>query len=302
MTHFILIGALIVLAVLLVLAGLLLQRSRRLQHALQNNLQHARNELGQQETQSHDMKYEMTQMRIQLSSLKVRVNQLEQYQHILDVEQYVTARRLQADSFIEMTKINAEIMLSELKDRIMQVQAFLTAHQLSVENHIEQTAQEKLKSYWKQAQALQERDDIMQALERKINGYQPHYFVSVNQLQRQLIDRYSASDAAQHMLALREKIQAVNDAGQVAECHYLDDSRRQAAVALVSLVFNAKAELYLSLLNAENLGQLLQELRDDFLLINFHGNHFSNAHLHESYLNLRLEELKFMALMQAESA
>lgn len=96
------------------------------------------------------------------------------------------------------------------------------------------------------------------------------------------------------------KIEQANTAGQVAECHYLDENRRLAAIALVTLVFNTKAELYLALPNSENLGQLLQELRDDYLLINFHGNHFSNAQLHESYLNLRLEELKFMALMQAE--
>ena len=48
--------------------------------------------------------------------------------------------------------------------------------------------------------------------------------------------------------------------------------------------------------------QLLQALQDDYQLINFHGNHISHSHIHESYLNLRLEELKFAALLQAEKA
>lgn len=297
---------LIILALAL-LVGLLftcfkLKQSLRLQKDLQMNLAHARNELNQQDAQSHEIQYEVTQLRIQISSLKVAVNQLQQYQDVLDIEQYVKTRRLQADSFIEMTKINAEIMLNELKDQIAQVQAFLTVHQQNMHSQIEQKAQEELKSYFTQVQALQERDDILQALERKIHGYQQRYFFPLQQLQGQLIEGYSSSDAAQHLLQVYAKIQDAIQAEQIANCHYLDENRRQAAIALVTMVFNAKAELYLKLLNRENLGQLLQALKDDYLLINLHGNHFSNAQLNESYLNLRLEELKFMALLHLEAA
>ena len=292
------IALLAVLTALLLFTWQQLKKSRQLSNALQDNLAHARNELNQHEQQANEMKYDMTQLRIQLSGLKVSVNQLSQYQHVSDIEKYVITRRLQADSFIELTKMNAEIMLNEIKEQIAQVKDFLTAHQHTTQAYIEQKAQEKLKAYWGQAQALQERDDIMQALERKINGYQQHYFAPTQHLQKQLIDGYSGSDAAQHLLQLRAQIQEANHAGRVAECHYLDENRCQAAIALVALVFNAKADLYLSLLNGENVGQLLQELRDDYQLINFHGNHFSHAQLYESYLNLRLEELKFMALMQ----
>ena len=297
----------IIIAALALLAGLVftclkLKHSLRMQKDLQMNLAHARNELNQQEAQSHEMQYEVTQLRIQISSLKVTVNQLEQYQDVLDIEQYVKTRRLQADSFIDMTKINAEIMLNELKDQIAKVQAFLAVHQQNMQSQIEKKAQEELKSYFTQVQAVQERNDILQALERKIHGYQQHYYLPLQQLQGQLIEGYASSDAAQHLLQVYAKIQNAIQVEQIANCHYLNENRRQAAIALVTMVFNAKAELYLKQLNRENLGQLLQALKDDYLLINLHGNQFSNAQLNESYLNLRLEELKFMALLQVEPA
>ncbi|CAM4067748.1 hypothetical protein [Acinetobacter pragensis] len=300
MTQTILITLLAILSAALLFVWQKNQKNSRLLQNLQDNLKHARNELSEQEQLRDEMNYEMTQLRIQLSSLKVTVNRLSQYQHVSDIEQYVLNRRLQVDSCIELTKMNAEILLNEIQEKIAQVNVFLNEHQRNTQALTEQKAQEKLRAYWAHAQALQERDDILQALERKINGYQRHYFAPIQQLQHQLIGRYGASDAAQHLQQVRMKIEQANTAGQVAECHYLDENRRLAAIALVTLVFNTKAELYLALLNSENLGQLLQELRDDYLLINFHGNHFSNAQLHESYLNLRLEELKFMALMQAE--
>jgi len=155
---------------------------------------------------------------------------------------------------------------------------------------------------WRLKAALQERRDIVQALERKIRGDQQQYFFPHPRLLEQLIDGYSEADGARHLQAVRSKIQAANASGQVAECHYVDESRCLAFSALVTLAFNSKADLYLAQLDGANLGQLLQALQDDYLLINFHGNHFSHSHIYESYLNLRLEELKFAALLQAAKA
>lgn len=280
----------------------LLQKKHQLLQALQENFNRARCELSQHEAQSGELNYEITQLRIQASSLKVQLNKFSQYQHVVDIEQYVLTRRLQADSFIEMTKLNAEIMLDDVKRMIAQVREFLAQHQQQVQDSVERKAQEKLQDYYAHAQALQERRDIVQALERKIRGDQQQYFFPHPRLLEQLIDGYSEADAARHLQAVRSRIQAANASGQVAECHYVDESRCLAFSALVTLAFNSKADLYLAQLDGANLGQLLQALQDDYQLINFHGNHFSHSHIHESYLNLRLEELKFAALLQAAKA
>jgi len=246
------------------LAGLLyacrqLQHKQQLLQGLQENFNRARNELSRHEALSGELNYEITQLRIQASSLKVQLNKFSQYQH-------------------------------------------LAQHQQQAQDSIERKAQEKLKDYYAQAQALQERSGIVQALERKICGYQQQYFFPQPRLMEQLIGGYSEADGARHLQAVRSKIQAANASGQVAECHYVDESRCLAFSALVTLAFNSKADLYLAQLDGANLGQLLQALQDDYLLINFHGNHFSHSHIYESYLNLRLEELKFAALLQAAKA
>ncbi|EXA64417.1 hypothetical protein J504_2591 [Acinetobacter baumannii 348935] len=55
--------------------------------------------------------------------------------------------------------------------------------------------------------------------------------------------------------------------------------------------------MYLSQLNTHNLGEMLQSLKDDYRLMNYKGQSLSQAMIQESYLNLRLEELKFAAVL-----
>ncbi len=96
---------------------------------------------------------------------------------------------------------------------------------------------------------------------------------------------------------MREKIQQAIEKQQVASCNYVDDSRRRSTIAIISLAFNSKADSYLSRLSTENLGEMLQALRDDYVLLNYTGQAMSQAMVQESYLHLRLEELRFAALL-----
>lgn len=53
----------------------------------------------------------------------------------------------------------------------------------------------------------------------------------------------------------------------------------------------------MSQLNTHNLGEMLQSLKDDYRLMNYKGQSLSQAMIQESYLNLRLEELKFATIL-----
>ena len=83
----------------------------------------------------------------------------------------------------------------------------------------------------------------------------------------------------------------------MASCNYVDDNRRRSTIEILSLAINCKADLYLSQLSTENLGEMLQALKDDYVLLNYTGQALSQAMIRESYLDLRLEELKFAALL-----
>ena len=64
-------------------------------------------------------------LRIEIGCLKSRLETLQHYQHILDVEQYVLERRQQVEIFVEMVKSEAENTREQCKQKIEKVRDFL---------------------------------------------------------------------------------------------------------------------------------------------------------------------------------
>ena len=294
-------GALFVLASVLIIVLLRVFNSLKLSRnnirSLQENLDHSRSKLADYETQVDELNYEMTQLRMQLGSARTELNKYKQYQDICDIEQYIINRSLQAENFVEVTKLDASIMLDDLKAYIAQVKAYLQSLQAQAEADIEQQARKALQAYYQQAKEQQRLQEVVEALEQKIKGYQHGFDVPVTQLLDQLISGYNDTDAARHLLTIRTQIEQAKEQQQVASCNYVDEDRRKSTIAILSLAFNSRAELYLSQLNTHNLGEMLQSLKDDYRLMNYKGQSLSQAMIQESYLNLRLEELKFAAVL-----
>lgn len=294
-------GALFVLASVLIIVLLWVFNSLKLSRnniqSLQENLDHSRSKLADYETQVDELNYEMTQLRMQLGSARTELNKYKQYQDICDIEQYIINRSLQAENFVEVTKLDASIMLDDLKAYIAQVKAYLQSLQTQAEADIERQARKALQAYYQQAKEQQRLQEVVEALEHKIKGYQHGFDLPVTQLLDQLISGYNDTDAARHLLTIRTQIEQAKEQQQVASCNYVDEDRRKSTIAILSLAFNSRAEFYLSQLNTHNLGEMLQSLKDDYRLMNYKGQSLSQAMIQESYLNLRLEELKFAAVL-----
>lgn len=294
-------SALFVLASVLIIVLLWVFNSLKLSRnniqSLQENLDHSRSKLADYETQVDELNYEMTQLRMQLGSARTELNKYKQYQDICDIEQYIINRSLQAENFVEVTKLDASIMLDDLKAYIAQVKAYLQNLQTQAEADIERQARKALQAYYQQAKEQQRLQEVVEALEHKIKGYQHGFDLPVTQLLDQLISGYNDTDAARHLLTIRTQIEQAKEQQQVASCNYVDEDRRKSTIAILSLAFNSRAELYLSQLNTHNLGEMLQSLKDDYRLMNYKGQSLSQAMIQESYLNLRLEELKFAAVL-----
>lgn len=302
--------ALIILVVILLIL-LLLVFSRKASNdknlaSLQENLDRTRLKLAETEAQQDDLKIEISQLRIQNSGLKVQVDKVSKYQHIAEVEQYVEHRALQADGLVEVTKINADIMLQDIKSHIDEVRHFLAQYQEKAKTQVQEKAREELKSLYHQVVEQQQLQNVINALEHKVQGYKGKFFLPVQQVIDELIAGFDESDAVQSLLAVRCKMLDAAEQQQTATCNYVDEDRRLAAIHLFTLVLNSRADLYLAQLTVDNLGESLQALKDDYTLLNVHGANFSQAQVLESYLNLRLEELKLaaivMQLKQANSA
>ena len=264
---------------------------------LQENLDHSRSRLADYDAQVDELNYDVTQLRVQHGSLTTALNKYKKYQDIYDIEQYIINRTLQAENFVEVTKLDASIMIDDLKAYIESVKDYLAQFQAKALVEVEQQARKSLAGYYQQAKQQQHLEDVVNALEHKIQAKHYGLCLPVPQLLQQLIAGYSETDAARHLLDVREKIQQAIATQQIASCNYIDDGRRRSIIEIFSLAFNSKADLYLAQLNRENLGQMLQALRDDYVLLNYTGQQLSQATIQSSYLDLRLEELKFAALV-----
>ncbi|MCL6235554.1 hypothetical protein M5F03_10320 [Acinetobacter sp. ANC 5579] len=293
--------ALIVLIILLIVA-LLFVYNRKLKNdktlrSLQENFDRARLKLAETESQQDELNYAISQLRIQNSGLKIQVDKVAKYQHIVEIEQYVEYRTLQADGLVEVTKANADIMLNDIRAQIEQVRQYLSKYQERAKSQIQEQARAELKDLYSQALDQQHLENINRALDNKIRGYQSAFFLPLQSILDQLMDGMNESAAKQNLTAVRCKMIDAMEQQSTAKCNYVDEERRLAAMQLFTLVFNSRADLYLAQLNTKNLGELLQALADDFTLLNVHGVHFSQARVLDSYLQLRLEELKMAALV-----
>lgn len=251
---------------------------------LQENLDHSRSRLADYDAQVDELNYDVTQLRVQHGSLTTELNKYKKYQDIYDIEQYIINRTLQAENFVEVTKLDASIMIDDLKAYIESVKDYLAQFQAKALVEVEQQARKSLAGYYQQAKQQQHLEDVVNALEHKIQAKHYGLCLPVPQLLQQLIAGYSETDAARHLLDVREKIQQAIATQQIASCNYIDDSRRRSIIEIFSLAFNSKADLYLAQLNRENLGQMLQALRDDYVLLNYTGQQLSQATIQSSYL------------------
>lgn len=279
----------------------LLNRTKSLRannKVLEENLNYSRTKLAEFESKTDDLNYELTQLRVQTSGLRTELNKFKKYQDICDIEQYVVSRKLQVEHFVEATKLNASIMMDDIKGHIERIKSYLSQYQSQAFDEVEEQARTKLQSYYKQAEEKHRLQDIVAALEHKVHGYPSVLNFSACRVVDQLIENYSEHDAAARLIQIRASIQHAKDHHQVASCNYVDESRRNTTIDLVSMVFNSKADLYLAQLDSDNLGEILQSLQDDFILINYKGMDLSQAMIQQHYLDLRLEELKFTAILK----
>src|SRR5690606_19094578 len=157
---------------------------------LQENLDHSRSKMTEFETQVDELNYEITQLRVQNGSLNIALNKYKKYQDVCDIEQYIINRTLQAENFVEVTKLDASIMIDDLKAYIAKVKDYLAQFQTKALAEVEQQARQSLQGYYEQAKQQQHLQDVLSALEHKIQVKRFGLQLSETQVLQQLIEGY----------------------------------------------------------------------------------------------------------------
>ena len=88
------------------------------------------------------------------------------------------------------------------------------------------------------------------------------------------------------------------EAGEAATCEYVDEERRATAIRFIIDAFNGRVDAILSRTREDNFGTLQQEIRDAFSLVNLNGQAFRACQIAPTYLDARLEELRYAVIVQ----
>jgi len=253
-------------------------------------------------------------------SLETRIQSLERFQDVVDTMEFISQQKEKADNeILEKQNLNkqecelrlekceaykqeiiqnANILLAQIQSRIKETQEFLEQHKIITLKKINSEANDLLQEYYSIANEKLELKKIVQALENKIKGYSDKYLIPNQTILNDLIDGYDHVDAVQHLKSIREKVKSAIKENRVAECDYVEDNRKNTAIAFITNAFNGKADAHLARIKHDNVGKIVEAVKEDYLLLNNYGQAFRNARITTEYLNLRLEEIKWAALVQ----
>lgn len=242
------------------------------------------------------------------SEYKSKIDILEKYQAIIDIEQHINQLKQKAQHELEQEKQQietykqdtiqyAESFKEQIHNKVDELKVFLEQHKAKRIQQADNEAQKLYKEYYDDYQSVLQLKELKRALENKIDGYSDVFILPTQTMLDELIDTYSYIDAAQHLKTVKANIQIAVKNKLSAECDYVETNRKETAMEFITNAFNGRADVYVSRLRHDNVGKLIQALRDDFILLNNYGQAFRNARITLSYLNLRIEELKWGAIV-----
>jgi hypothetical protein len=140
---------------------------------------------------------------------------------------------------------------------------------------------------------VEQLEQTARALKNAIEGYGDRYLVPTYSVLDELAEEMGFTEAGQRLKTERGRVKEMIKGGKAATCDYMEDSRRWTAIAFVLDAFNGKVDTILADVRHDNFGTLTQKIKDAFALVNQNGVAFRRARITESYLDARLEELRW---------
>ena len=136
------------------------------------------------------------------------------------------------------------------------------------------------------------------AMRNVIEGYGDRYIIPTHSVLDDLAIEFGYDAAGVALKSAREQCRRMVEKGEAAACDYAEAHRREIAIRFVIDAFNGRVDAILSRAKHDNYGTLEQEIRDAFSLVNLNGQAFRNARILPAYLDARLAELKWAAVVQ----
>lgn len=134
---------------------------------------------------------------------------------------------------------------------------------------------------------------VAKSMKNKIEGYGDEWIVPNRSVLDELAENYEFTNAGKELQKARELTKSLIKTSKAASCDYVEANRRNTAINFVLDAFNGKTDSTLSKIKNNNFGKLAQEIKDAFQLVNHNGSAFRSAKITDTYLQARLNELKW---------
>lgn len=240
-----------------------------------------------------------------LDAANQRLNELEKFQAIVDVEQECKTLKELAD--IEVSSIKAAAQAD--KDAASKARSDAEAAAARIVNHAKDEAAQIVSKADEEArkiagdayetkQKAAEYEATVVALKNVISGYGDQWMKPAYSLLDELAEDLGYDEAGQKLAQARENSKQMMKARKAAGCDYVESNRRITAVNFVVDAFNGKVDSILLKVKKDNYGKLEQQIKDAYQLVNMNGQPFRNARILPQYLEARLEELKWAVICQ----
>lgn len=141
-------------------------------------------------------------------------------------------------------------------------------------------------------------EDAVGALWNVVEGYGDRYVVPTRSLLDDLAADFGHTEAGEQLRVAREQTRRLVELRLAASCKYEEEDRRDRANRFIVDAFNGRVDAILSRTKHDNFGTLAREIQDAFSIVNLNGLVFREARILPVYLEARLAELKWAAVVQ----
>ena len=252
----------------------------------------------------------------QLEAMQAELAPLRGYANLQDAETEVrqtlaeaiteaTALRREAETLLDQTKGEAAQtrLAAQQRARDVRQQADTILNQATRDaSRMVEAAERKAEQIGGEAYtALRDKEVIEQALAaiwNTVEGYGDRYVIPTRSVLDELATDFSHTQPGQELLAARDQSRRLVELKLAGTSKYEEADRRDRANRFVVDAFNGRVDAILSRTKHDNYGTLQQEVKDAFSMVNSNGLVFHEARILPAYLDARLAELKWAAVVQ----
>lgn len=272
-------------------------------------------ELSDEKDRNSSLSEQNGAIQAQLDAANTELAGLVQYHHIVDAkaeaEKIVNAAKEDADRTRSAAKDEADITIKQAREKAQGITS--RANKLSEEanaqlnaaakdaERIRAEAETEAKKIagdaYEMAGKAKEYAAVVTAMKNAIEGYGDEYLKPTYSILDELAEDFGFTEAGQKLKAARDASAAMVKAGLAAKCDYVEDKRKNTAIAFVIDAFNGKVDSILSKTKKDNYGKMEQKIKDAYVSVNYNGSAFRNAVITPEYLSARLEELKWAVIV-----